>query len=99
MCVSYFREIRCEGVDWIHVAQEKDPVADSCVHGNESLGYMKGRAFAWPSERLLASEGLFSLDLVMHRDVAQKKMKCIATDHDWSRSWGRLASLTPLTLI
>jgi hypothetical protein len=27
-----------EGVKWIHLAQ-KGPVADSCNHGNERLGY------------------------------------------------------------
>jgi hypothetical protein len=29
------REIEWEGVDWIHLAQDRGPVAGSCEHGNE----------------------------------------------------------------
>jgi hypothetical protein len=32
-----------EGVDWIHLAQE--PVAGSCVYGNEPSGSIKGVEF------------------------------------------------------
>jgi len=32
-------------VDWIHLAQDRDQVAGSCKHGNESLGSIKGREF------------------------------------------------------
>jgi hypothetical protein len=37
------REIVWEGVDSIHVAQAKGPVAGSCEHSNELLGSIKGR--------------------------------------------------------
>jgi hypothetical protein len=30
-------------MDWIHVAH--GPVAGSCEHGNEPLGYIKGKEF------------------------------------------------------
>jgi hypothetical protein len=29
-------------VDWIHLAQGRKPVADSCEHGNEPLGSIRG---------------------------------------------------------
>jgi hypothetical protein len=32
-------------VIWIHVAQDKGPVADSCGHNNEPLGSIIGREF------------------------------------------------------
>jgi hypothetical protein len=33
----------CEGMNWIHVAHDKSPVAGSCEHGNEPTGSIRGR--------------------------------------------------------
>jgi hypothetical protein len=33
-----FKEIEYEGVDWIHLAQDKDQVAGSCEYSNEPSG-------------------------------------------------------------
>jgi hypothetical protein len=38
--VSNIKETGCEGVDWIHLAQDK-PVAGICEHGNEVLVSIK----------------------------------------------------------
>jgi hypothetical protein len=38
------REIRWEGVEWIHLAQER-PVAGCCEDGNERLDSIKGGNF------------------------------------------------------
>jgi hypothetical protein len=35
--------IERKGVDFIYSVQERGPVADSCEHGNEYSGSMKGR--------------------------------------------------------
>jgi hypothetical protein len=39
------REIRWGGVDWIHLAQDKGPVAGCFEHGNEPLGSIKSGEF------------------------------------------------------
>jgi hypothetical protein len=38
-------EIGLQGVDWIHLAQDKGPVGGSFEHGNEHLGSIKGGEF------------------------------------------------------
>jgi hypothetical protein len=38
------RETGWEGVDWIHLAQDR-PVASPCEHRNELLASIKGREF------------------------------------------------------
>jgi hypothetical protein len=38
-------EIGCEGVDWIHLAQNRGPLAGCCEHGNEPFGYIHGGEF------------------------------------------------------
>jgi hypothetical protein len=35
------REMGCEGVNWIHLAQER-PVAGSCEHGNDIQNCLLG---------------------------------------------------------
>jgi hypothetical protein len=35
------REIVCDGMDWIDLAEDKDQWKGSCEHGNEPLGSMK----------------------------------------------------------
>jgi hypothetical protein len=35
------REIGCEGVEWMHLAQDRD----QWRHGNEPLGSIKGEVF------------------------------------------------------
>jgi len=39
------REIGWEGVDCIHLAQDRDQLAVSCEHGNEHLYSIKGGEF------------------------------------------------------
>jgi hypothetical protein len=39
-------EIRWEGVGWMHLTQDR-PVVNSCEHGNEPLGSIKGREFLY----------------------------------------------------
>jgi hypothetical protein len=39
------REIGWEGVEWIHLAQDRDQWRDSCQRGNEPSGSTKGREF------------------------------------------------------
>jgi len=39
------REVGWEGVDWIHLAQDRGPVAGSCEHGNELSLSIKGVEF------------------------------------------------------
>jgi hypothetical protein len=39
------REIGWEGMDWIHLAQDREPVVGSCEHVNEPLGSTKGEEF------------------------------------------------------
>jgi hypothetical protein len=39
------KEIRWEGVDWIHLAQEQKPVAGSYEHGKEPWGPIKDMEF------------------------------------------------------
>jgi hypothetical protein len=39
------RERGWEGVDWMHLARDMDPVGGSRGDGNESLGFIKGREF------------------------------------------------------
>jgi hypothetical protein len=34
------REIGWGGMDWIHLAQDRGPLENSCEHGNELLGSM-----------------------------------------------------------
>jgi len=36
------REIRCEVVVWIHLAQDKGAMVSCCEHGRESSGSIKG---------------------------------------------------------
>jgi hypothetical protein len=36
------KETGCEVVEWVHVAQDMGPVANSCDHGNGVLGSIKG---------------------------------------------------------
>jgi len=42
------------GVDWIHLAQDREQVAGSCKCSNEPSGSIKGEGFL--TESLLASE-------------------------------------------
>jgi hypothetical protein len=37
------KEIRCECVDWFHLAQDRDQWRGSCGHDNEYSGCIKGR--------------------------------------------------------
>jgi hypothetical protein len=37
----YLREIGWDGVDWIELAQDRDPVEGSCEHGAEPSGSFK----------------------------------------------------------
>jgi hypothetical protein len=41
----YLGEIGYKGVDWMHLAQDRDPLACSCEHGSETSGSIKGREF------------------------------------------------------
>jgi len=41
----HFREIGCEGVDWMHAAEDKGLVVSSCEHRNEPSGSVKGGEF------------------------------------------------------
>jgi hypothetical protein len=50
------REMGCEGVNWIHLVQER-PVAGSCEHGNETSVFIKGEKFLGCLSLLLASQG------------------------------------------
>jgi hypothetical protein len=38
---SLVREIGWDGMDWIDLAQDRDPVEGSCEHGNEPSGSIK----------------------------------------------------------
>jgi hypothetical protein len=40
-----FREIGWDGVDWIHLAQDKGPVAGCFEHGNEPSDSIKDGEF------------------------------------------------------
>jgi hypothetical protein len=40
------REIGCEGVDWIHLAQDRDQWLGSCEHSNEPSGSMERRGIS-----------------------------------------------------
>jgi hypothetical protein len=42
-----FKEIGWEGVVWIHLAQDREPVAGSCEHGNEPSSSIKGGEFVY----------------------------------------------------
>jgi hypothetical protein len=39
------REVGWEVVDWIHLAQDKGPMAGCCEHGKKLLGSKKGGEF------------------------------------------------------
>jgi hypothetical protein len=39
------REITWEGVDWMHLAQDRDQWGGSCEHGRELSGSIKGGEF------------------------------------------------------
>jgi hypothetical protein len=39
------KELEYEGVDWIHMVQNTEPVVGSCDHGNETYGFIKGGRF------------------------------------------------------
>jgi hypothetical protein len=39
------REMRWEGVDWMHLAQDRDQVAETCEHGNEPLSSIQEGEF------------------------------------------------------
>jgi hypothetical protein len=39
------REIGSEGVDWIHLAQDRGQWGGGCEHGNEPSGSIKGGEF------------------------------------------------------
>jgi len=39
------KETGQEGMDWIHLAQDRGPMVGSCEHGNEPSDFMKGREF------------------------------------------------------
>jgi hypothetical protein len=41
----YLKKIGYGAVDWIHVAQDKRPVAESCEHDNELSGSITDRKF------------------------------------------------------
>jgi hypothetical protein len=41
------REIRFGGIDWIHLARDRDLVAGSYAHGNEPLGSKKDAEFLY----------------------------------------------------
>jgi len=38
----YLKEMGCVAVEWIHLDQQ-GPVVESCEHGNEPSGFIKGR--------------------------------------------------------
>jgi hypothetical protein len=62
------REIMLEGVDWIHVAEDR---GRSCEHGDELSFSIKGGEFLdWLSALLVSQEGLCSMELVrLHRII------------------------------
>jgi hypothetical protein len=39
------REIGREGVNWMHLAQDRGPVAGCCDRGSEPSGSIKGKEF------------------------------------------------------
>jgi hypothetical protein len=43
----YRREIGWEGVEWIHLAQGKGPVAGCCEHDHELSGSVQGGKFLY----------------------------------------------------
>jgi hypothetical protein len=52
-------------VEWIHLAQDRDQVADFCEHSNELFGFHKRQEIILLAELLLAThEGLCSVKLV-----------------------------------
>jgi len=52
-------------LEWIEVAQEKNPVACSCELGNEKSDFSKNNRIFWPAKRPLAfQERLCSMELV-----------------------------------
>jgi hypothetical protein len=60
-----FRKVGWGGMDWIHLAQDRDPVEDSCEHGNESTSSIN----YWENLECLSNwstpqEGLSSMELV-----------------------------------
>jgi hypothetical protein len=55
----YLKEIACESVDWIHLAQDV-----GCEHGYVFSGSMKGGEFLDLVSDLLASHGGRSMELV-----------------------------------
>jgi len=43
-------EIGWKGVDWIHLAQDRNQWVCSCEHGNENPGFTKGKEFDQASD-------------------------------------------------
>jgi hypothetical protein len=41
------REIGLDGVDWIHLSQDRGPVVGYCEYGNKPLGSVKGREYSY----------------------------------------------------
>jgi hypothetical protein len=57
----------------MYLAQDGVAVVESCEHGNKLLGTKKRQGISWLAERLLASQGLCSVELV--QSVSQS-VKC-----------------------
>jgi hypothetical protein len=60
-----FREIQCEGVDWLHLAQDREQWRTLLNTKKKNIGFYKRRKISWLAECLLATEGLCSIDLLI----------------------------------
>jgi hypothetical protein len=76
------RKVGWEGVDWMHLAQDRD-------HGNEPWGSTKGQGISWLAEYLLASqEGLCAMELVKWLIMYVKRVYSAGLNfHSWLVTW------------
>jgi hypothetical protein len=64
------RETRWGGMEWIHLAQDRDNWGGSCEHGNEPSDFHKMSGNSSVAEQLATSqEGLSSMELAEQRKL------------------------------